>query len=470
MDNNLGIFERHGDVGDVLHPGTVVFDEATGSYAVTGSGLNMWATKDAFHYVWKEISGDFTLGADIGFPAAGVDPHRKAGVVLRQSLDAGCAYVSAVVHGDGLTSLQFRAKKDGITQEVQANVSAPRRLTLEKRGKYVRLYAHETFSGAATILEFTEPFYVGLGVCSHNPDVSETAVFSNVVLGEPAAGETALYSTLETIAIVSTDRRVRLCAKTHFEAPNWLPDNSAWLYNSGGLIYRLALDGGKSERIDTGFATRCNNDHGVTPGGKTLIVSDQSMDDRQSRIYTLPVTGGAPRLVTPSAPSYWHGVSPDGKTLAYCAQRNGQFDIYTIPIGGGEETRLTDTPGLDDGPEFSPDGAKIYFNSSRTEKMQVWRMNADGTGQEQLTFDTRNNWFPHASPDGRWLAYLSYEPGVTGHPPGKEVELRLMDLTSRNIKTLAQFYGGQGTINVNSWSPDSRQLAFVSYQDFQQAH
>ena len=466
MKVSLGIFERHGDVGDVLLPGTAVFDETSGSYAVTGSGLNMWATKDAFHYVWREMAGDFTLGADIAFVGAGVDPHRKAGIVLRQSLDVGSAYVSAVVHGDGLTSLQFRAEKDGITQEVQTNVSAPPRLALEKRGKYVRLYARETFSGAATLLEFTEPFYVGLAVCSHNEAVSETTVFSSVTLGEPATGEPSLYSTLETIAIASIDRKVRLCAKTHFEAPNWLPDNSAWLYNSGGLIYRLAIDGKSDpERIDTGLATRCNNDHGVTFDGKTLIVSDQSTEDRQSRLYTLPISGGTPQLVTPSAPSYWHGVSSDGGTLAYCAQRNGQFDIYTISINGGEETRLTDTPGLDDGPEFSPDGAKIYFNSSRTGKMQVWRMNADGTEQEQLTFDERNNWFPHASPDGRWLAYLSYEPDVTGHPPGKEVELRLMGLASQNIKTLARFFGGQGTINVNSWSPDSRQLAFVTYQN-----
>ena len=466
MNATLGIFERHGDVGDVLHPGTAVFDDATGSYTVSGSGLNMWATKDAFHYVWREASGDVTLGADIAFLGEGVDPHRKAGIVLRQSLDADSAYVSAVVHGDGLTSLQFRAETGGITQEVQANASAPPRLTLEKRGKYVRLYVGDEFSGAATLLEFTEPFYVGLAVCSHNEDVSEKAVFSSVALGEPATGESALYSTLETIAIASTDRRVRLCQKTHFEAPNWLPDGGAWLYNAGGLIYRLAIDGKTSpEQIDTGFAVRCNNDHGVTFDGQTLIVSDQSTEDRQSRIYTLPVSGGAPSLVTPSAPSYWHGVSPDGKTLAYCAQRNGSFDIYTIPIQGGEETRLTDAPGLDDGPEFSPDGAKIYFNSSRTGKMQVWRMNSGGSEQEQLTFDERNNWFPHASPDGRWLAYLSYEPDVTGHPPGKEVELRLMDLASNNIKALARFFGGQGTINVNSWSPDSRQLAFVTYQN-----
>ena len=201
----------------------------------------------------------------------------------------------------------------------------------------------------------------------------------------------------------------------------------------------------------------------MTFDGQTLIISDQSQNG-QSQIYTLPVTGGTPTRITPLSPSYWHGVSPDGQTLAYCAQRKGQYDIYTIPITGGDETQLTDVAGLDDGPEFSPEGAFLYFNSERTGKMQVWRMRADGSEQEQLTFDERNNWFPHLSPNGRWMAYLSYEPDVKGHPPGKDVELRLMDLETNTITTLARFFGGQGTINVNSWSPDSRQLAFVSYQ------
>ena len=464
METSLGIFEDHGDIGNVVHSGEAHFDSNTGWYTITGSGLNMWSVRDAFHYLWHEASGELSLSADISLVGIGVEPHRKAGIVFRQSLDADSPYVSAVVHGDGLTSLQFRAVKGGLTQEVQAAIAALKTIKLEKQGKYLRLYTDGEFSGAAVALEFTEPFYIGLAVCSHNEKVSETAIFSNVEQGVPADGPTAPYSTLETIAIASTDRKVRLCQKAHFEAPNWLPDNSAWLYNSGGLIYKLALSGGEPEQIDTGFATGCNNDHGVTFDGQTLLISDQSQDGK-SRIYTLPVTGGTPTLITPNAPSYWHGVSPDAQTLAYCAQRNGQFDIYTIPITGGDETQLTNAPGLDDGPEFSPDGVFIYFNSERTGKMQVWRMNTNGSEKEQLTFDERNNWFPHVSPDGSKMVYLSYESDVVGHPAGKDVELRLMDLATQNITTLARFYGGQGTINVNSWSPDSRQLAFVTYQN-----
>ncbi len=465
MSNTLGIFDDHGDIGIVAHTGSVAFDSARATYTMTGSGLNMWATRDAFHYLWHEASGALSLSTEVAFLGDSGEPHRKAGIVFRQDLDADSIYVDAVVHGDGLTSLQFRTIKGGPTQEVQAAVSAPKTIKLEKQGEYIRLYTDGEFSGAAVALEFTAPFYIGLAICSHNDNMSEAAIFSNVEWGVPADGPTALYSTLETIAIASTDRKVQLCQKAHFEAPNWLPDNSAWLYNSSGLIYKLPIGGGGFEQIDTGFATRCNNDHGVTFDGKTLIISDQSTEDRQSRIYTLPVTGGTPTLITPNAPSYWHGVSPDGQTLAYCAQRNGQFDIYTIPITGGDETQLTNVPGLDDGPEYSPDGKHIYFNSERTGKMQAWRMKADGSDQEQLTFDTRNNWFPHVSPDNKKMVYLSYEPDVKGHPAGKDVELRLMDLATKNITTLASFYGGQGTINVNSWSPDSRQLAFVTYQN-----
>lgn len=171
-------------------------------------------------------------------------------------------------------------------------------------------------------------------------------------------------------------------------------------------------------------------------------------------------------LVTPNAPSYLHGWSPNGAELAYCAERNGQYDIYTIPVDGGVEVQLTDSPGLDDGPEYSPDGGHIWFNSVRTGLMQIWRMNADGTEQTQMTFDESNNWFPHVSPDGQTIAYLSYRKGDVDpgdHPANKDVEIRLMASTGGDYRTLVQLFGGQGTINVNSWSPDSKRLAFVSY-------
>jgi Tol biopolymer transport system component len=222
--------------------------------------------------------------------------------------------------------------------------------------------------------------------------------------------------------------------------------------------------GGEPQVVDTGFAVHCNNDHGISPDGTRLVISDQSEPDRQSRIYTLPIGGGTPQRVTERGPSYWHGWSPDGQTLAYCAARDGEYDVYTIPVTGGTETRLTTAKGLDDGPDYAPDGQWIYFNSDRTGTMQIWRMRPDGSGQEQITTDEYNNWFPHPSPDGKWLVFLSYEPGVKGHPPNKDVTLRLMPLAGGQIEVLAKLFGGQGTINVPSWSPDSRKVAFVSYQ------
>jgi Tol biopolymer transport system component len=225
----------------------------------------------------------------------------------------------------------------------------------------------------------------------------------------------------------------------------------------------LPVAGGAPQVIDTGFATGCNNDHGLSPDGRWLAISDQSQGGK-SVIYILPVEGGTPRRITPLAPSYWHGWSPDGRTLAYCAERNGAFDVYTISVDGGEETRLTTAPGLDDGPEYSPDGQYIYFNSERTGRMQIWRMKTDGSSQEPVTADGYNNWFPHLSPDGKWIVFLSYEPEVKGHPANKDVMLRLMPAGGGEIRVLAKLFGGQGTINVPSWSPDSGSLAFVSYQ------
>ncbi|MGD0338378.1 MAG: transporter [Bacteroidota bacterium] len=272
-----------------------------------------------------------------------------------------------------------------------------------------------------------------------------------------------LESTLETIAIVSADRRVIYTTRDHIEAPNWSHNGKYFLFNSSGRIYRLPVTGGTPLLIDTGFASHCNNDHGISPDGTLLAISDQSRDEK-SLIFILPIDGGTPRLVTLLGPSYWHGWSPDGKTLAYCAERNGEYDIYTIPVEGGNEKQLTTAPGLDDGPDYTPDGQYIYFNSERTGTMQIWRMKTDGSFQEQVTSDEYNNWFPHPSPDGKWIVFLSYEKDVKGHPANKDVMLRLMPVGGGPIQLLAKLFGGQGTINVPSWSPDSQNLAFVSYR------
>ena len=276
--------------------------------------------------------------------------------------------------------------------------------------------------------------------------------------------EEKIESTLEIFTLETGERTTVYKADQHFEAPNWSRDGSFLLYNSEGKIYTIPVAGGKPTLLNTGFAQKCNNDHGISPDNTQLVVSHHEMTTGKSMIYTLPIKGGNPKLITPNAPSYWHGWSPDGKTLAYCAERNGEYDIYTIPATGGNEQRLTNAKGLDDGPDYTVDGTYIYFNSVRTGKMKIWRMKSDGSGQEQVTFDEYNDWFAHPSPDGKWLVFVSYEADVEGHPANKNVMLRMMPMAGGEIKVLAKLFGGQGSINVPSWSPDSKRFAFVSYK------
>ena len=275
-----------------------------------------------------------------------------------------------------------------------------------------------------------------------------------------------VYSVLETVDVATGERTVRKRFDSLIEAPNWLPDGNTLLYNAGGSLWLFDLASGESRKVDTGSAARCNNDHVLSPDGRQVGLSSAGPEGR-SLVYVAPLSGGEPRLVTPVGPSYLHGWSPDGRTLAYCAERGGEFDIYTMPVEGGEETRLTDAPGLDDGPEYSPDGHYIWFNSVRSGLMQVWRMDADGQNQTRMTWDEESNcWFPHLSPDGKQVAYIAYKKGDVSpgdHPPCKHVEIRLMDADGSNTRTLVRLFGGQGTLNVNSWSPDGTQLAFVSY-------
>jgi WD40 repeat protein len=471
QSRQIGIFENHQDVGVVLHPGAAAYDAAQKSYTLSGSGENMWFGIDDFHFAWKKVSGDVALTAGIAFLGAGGNPHRKAVLMIRQSLDGPSASVDIAVHGSGLTSLQYRDAAGADTHEIEANVSAPKTVRIEKRGDLVYAFVSGRDgklapAGASTRLALTGEFYIGIGVCSHDKNAVEKAVFSNVALEQlpSASGKTVLVSSLETISVASTDRHVEYVAAAHFEAPNWSRDGKFLVFNQDGTLRRLPLDGSEPAPISTGPQIHCNNDHGISPDGKLLAISDQTGDDHKSRVYVLPLAGGTPRLVTANAPSYWHGWSPDGKTLAFTGQRDGNFDIYSIPIEGGTETRLTTAPGLDDGPEYSPDGAWIYFNSERSGHMQIWRMKPDGSAQEQVTGDESNDWFPHFSPDGEWMVFLAYEKGVTGHPPDKDVELRLMSMKDKQVRVLAKLFGGQGTINVPSWSPDGRKLAFVSYE------
>lgn len=497
--DKVGVFENHQDVGVVLHPGSAAFDAAKQVYTLRGSGENMWSTQDGFQFAWKKMSGDVEVAADISFPNTSGNPHKKAVLIFRQSLDADSPYADVALHGNGLTALQFRDVKGSTTHEVQSRVNNHRhgikkptgnqfegdstaaRLRLTRRGNYVYLSIGDplgsatepvVYDGESVRLPFEGEFYVGIGVCAHDTNAIEEANFSNLQLRNlpPSTGTPVLYSTLEIIAVDSTDRTAVYVAPGRFEAPNWSRDGSYLLFNRDGHLETLPVKGGEPHRINTGSADHLNNDHGISPDGTQLAVSDNSKQTNlstgahDSLVYVVPISGGNPRPITRNAPSYWHGWSPDQKTLAFVGQRNGEFDIYTIPVTGGEESRLTTAKGLDDGPEYSPDGQYIYFNSERTGHMQIWRMKPDGSDQEQVFSDDYNNWFPHISPDGKWMVFLTYDKDVTGHPPNKDVMLRLLSLEDKKISVLAQLFGGQGTINVPSWSPNGKQVAFVSFQ------
>jgi TolB protein len=469
----LGQFEAETDVGDVRHEGSVKFDATKNEYQISGSGANMWESEDAFHFVWRRLSGDLLLNATVAFLGTGQE-HRKAGWIVRQGLEADSPYADAIVHADGLISLQYREFKGGPTLEVQSPVRAPAAVQLERNGDLFTLRVarqKDPFQPVGSVtLALRDPVFVGLGVCSHEASAVATALFSQVSFenaGSVPLNERVLESSLETLTVDTGERKVIYSTRDHIEAPNWSRDGKFFVFNSDGRLYTLPTQGGQPHLLNTGKATHCNNDHGFSPDGKWLAISHEPEDD--SLIYILPSAGGEPRQVTSLGPSYWHGWSPDGKTLAYCGERNGEFDVYTIsPQEGtaGKERRLTDAPGLDDGPDYSPDGLSIYFNSERSGRMKIWRMKADGRDQQQLTFDDRFvDWFPHPSPDGKWLVFLSYDKSVKGHPPNKDVALRIMPLAGDSEpKTLARFFGGQGTINVPSWSPDSKSFAFISYR------
>ena len=271
-------------------------------------------------------------------------------------------------------------------------------------------------------------------------------------------------SALEVLTLASLDRHVVYSTAGRMEAPHFFPDGASLLYNLGGHLYRVRLPATEPPAaIDTGAATHCGNDHGFSPDGRQIAISDYT-DGGPSLIYLLPVGGGVPRRVDVPGPAYWHSWSPDGLTLAYCAAREGNYDIYTIPAAGGRETRLTTAPGNDNGPDYTPDGRWIYFHSNRTGHVQVWRMRSDGSGQEQVTGDGYFNWFPHPSPDGRWIVFLSsLSAPTTGHPPDADYLLRVIPAAGGAPREIARFFGGNGCFNVPCWSSDSRQLAYASF-------
>lgn len=479
MIQSQTMFQKYSgqNVGNPKLKGNFQFDSQLQKFTVTGAGYNLWFERDEFYFVSQPVEGDFIISTNLKFLGAGVDPHRKIGVMIRESGAENAVYADAAVHGDGLTSLQYREKTGSSTLEKAAEKKEiPDFVQLERKGSEIIFRASKNGSILTEVarvkLALGEKVLAGMFIGSHNVDVLETAEFWNVRIEKPAADGVDGYKTpspsrLEILDVTTGMREVIYETDTHIEAPNWSRDGKYLIYNSGGKLYKFDLKKRIPEMINTGNVVANNNDHGISFDGKMLAISSGTEINGKnvSAIYTVPVEGGTPKQITPKGPSYWHGWSPDDKWLSYCAERNGVYDVYKIPAAGGEEIQLTNAEGLDDGPEYSPDGKYIYFNSTRTGMMQIWRMKPDGSEQEQVTFDNFQNWFAHPSPDGKQLIMISYPPEVpaTSHPHNQRVMLRTLAVDGKEIKVAAFLYGGQGTINVPSWSPDSKKVAFVSF-------
>ncbi|MEI9945983.1 MAG: hypothetical protein WDN26_17400 [Chitinophagaceae bacterium] len=474
---------NHIDIGNPKLKGETSFNDADQSYKLKGGGYNIWFNRDEFHYAYTMLKGDFMLTANLKLLGTGKEAHRKIGWMVRASQQEDAAHISATVHADGLIVLQWRRMRGAYMRDPQDEIFSVKKkaeiVQLERVGKtYIMRIANpgEPLQeiGRTDMADMPDSAMAGLFVCSHNPDQVEEGQAWNVRIEKTVADnyngyrDGTLANRMEIMNVFDGKRIImHENETTRFEAPNWMKDGKKLLFNQGGNIYTIPIEGGTSEKLNTGEVNRNNNDHVISFDGKWLGLSS-SRPNAGSTVYYMPITGGEPKIVTDSTPSYLHGWSPNGKELVYTGQRISVSPVYEIrkkSIDGGPEVQLTfNKEGRGDGPEYSPDGKWIYFNADYSGTMQIWRMKPDGSAQEQLTYDEYNDWFPHISPDNKWIIFISYHTSVLpqDHPFYKKVMLRMMPVSGGPVKVIAYLYGGQGTINTPSWSPDSKRIAFVS--------
>src|SRR5678809_1521959 len=471
-----GMFDGNVDVGNPAKKGSATYNIETQEYTMSCGGKNMWANDDQFRFLWKKIKGDFMISATVRFIGKGTDHHRKIGIIARNELTPNSPYADACVHGDGLTSLQSRHADTAQTVQIVLPSNAAVNIELQRVGNIFTFSAAtpgENYKTASKELLLNEELYAGLFICSHNENVIEQAVFSNVRIIIPPANDYRPYrdyigSHLEIMDVQTGLRKIIYSDNGSIQCPNWTKDGKTLIFNSSaGLLYNYAFASGSVIKINSGPVINNNNDHVLSPNGKQIAISNYVGDKRTSTIFTLPLTGSDnPIKITSedSGHSFLHSWSPDGKKLLFTGFRNKQYDSWSVDIKKKKETQLTNLATLDDGSEYSPDGKWIYFNSVRTGTMKIWKMKADGSNQEQVTFDEYNDWFPHFSPDGKWVVYISFPKEIdpATHPFYQKIYIRLMPASGGVPKTIAYVYGGQGSMNVPSWSPDSKRVAFVS--------
>lgn len=477
----VGALQYNKDIGSPKLSGSASYDEGTQTYTIKGAGYNIWGQRDEHHYLYNKLKGDFILTAN--FELEGVNEvHRKTGWMVRASEADNSVMCGGFLHGDGLTAMQWRERTGAMMENPYDDIWATKRyfeiIQLERRGNVFTLrVAHpgEPFEEIKSkVMEYMpDEVLAGIVIGSHVEDVIETAHVWNMRIDQPVlenynpGKEGWIGCRLETMNVFNGKRNVIYKKDGRFEAPNWMPDGKKLLFNMDGTLHTIPVEGGKIEKINTGSSNQLNNDHCISFNGKMIGISNNN--GKGSNVFYLPIEGGEPVTITTEAPSYLHGWAPNNKDIVYVAQRNGVpiYDIYKKSIKGGSEVKLTNNQKREhvDGCEYSPDGKYIYYNGSKKGgTMQLWRMKSDGSEKEQLTFDEYNDWFPHLSPDGKWIAFISFKPNIelNSHPSYKRVMLRLMPVSGGAPKVIAFMYGGQGTFNVNSWSPDSKHIAFVS--------
>jgi Tol biopolymer transport system component len=490
---NLGTFSDAADIGFPSPKGGSTYEQNQQTYLITSGGSIQKSYSEDFHYLHKKIKGDFILTADFETKQGFKHVEREFGWMIRSSTVSNSEQFSACSNQHGVMFLKWRKNRKDSIMNPKNIVMFPKKkmqtIQLERSGNVYSMRVANygeplQVVGQEYLPELGDDVMAGIFVQSLQPGAEVTVRVWNVRIDKPVpytyhpnpiiqktlnTKEPIFSCRLESIEIATGIRKIIHEAAHRFEAPNWMPDGEKLLFNSGGLLYKIPVSGGSLEQLNTGSVVKNNNDHGISFDGKMLAISSQKPEDKiySSAVYVLPLEGGTPKLVTKETPSYWHGWAPGNREVVVVAQRNGKkiFNIYKVDIETGKEEDLTGiTEGHVDGCEYSPDGKYIYYNGNQSGTMQIWRMKPDGTEKEQLTYDEYNNWFPHISPDGKWIALISFPVDIdpNAHPSYKKVMIRIMPAVGGSLRVIAHLYGGQGTLNVNSWSPDSRFLAFVS--------
>jgi TolB protein len=474
----VGAFDHHQDIGATKLGGNAVYNSADQTYTLSG-GSNASSPPDAFHFAWRKIKGDFILQASVRFVGPATLERRELGIMVRDTLAGSSRYAAGSVHGGTRTALQYRTTDGATVAQTEISSFHPTDIQLSRTGDtftFSSAVFGEGYKSVSHDVKLADETYVGLFVGSRAPGVVAQAVFSNVRVIIPAAPNFKPYSDylgshLEVMDVSTGHRRVLRSDPGSIQAPNWTRDDKLIYNSAAGVMYTHDIKTGSARELETGTCRQNNNDHVLSFDGKMLALSNYAGEPRRSVAFILPVTGSdhPQQITSPKAGhTYLHGWSPDGKKLIFTGSRQGETgdyrNLWSVDIETKIETALTPPGTLDDGAEYTPDGKYIYFNSVRTGTMQIWRMRADGSHPEQVTFDEYNDWFPHISPDGRWLVYIAFPADMDpwSHPFYRQCYIRLMPTTGGVPKTIAYIYGGQGSMNTPSWSPDSKQIAFVS--------